>query len=153
MGLSGGNRRRSTICISGTIIIIVYAMEPDEKLCPVLIVDDDNDLCRILERIIRKVCPVHSEHNLRNAECYLAGSKPDIVLLDNNLPDGLGVRYISHILALYPDVNVVLMTSDTSSGLEEKAIHDGAVRFIAKPFRASAINDLILSICPDLRAA
>jgi DNA-binding NtrC family response regulator len=128
-------------------------MKRDVKLCPVLIVDDDNDLCRILETIIKKVCPVHIEHNLRSAGCYLTGSKPDIVLLDNNLPDGLGVKYISHILALYPDVKIVLMTADTSSGLKESAIHEGAINFIVKPFRMAAINDLILAICPDLRAA
>jgi len=128
-------------------------MEPNERPCPVLIVDDDDDLCHILETIIRTVCPVHIENNLRNAECYLEGSKPQIVLLDNNLPDGQGVKYISQILALYPDIKVILMTSDPSSGLKEQAIHDGAVRFISKPFRVAIIKDLILDFCPNLRAA
>jgi DNA-binding NtrC family response regulator len=128
-------------------------MERDERLCPVLIVDDDDDLCRMLETIVKKLCPVHVAHNLRSAECYLMESKPDLILLDNNLPDGLGVRYIRHILALYPDVKVVLMTADTSSELKERAINEGAIDFVVKPFRTTVINDLILAVRPDLRAA
>jgi len=60
---------------------------------------------------------VHVEHDLRSAACYLTGSKPDIVFLDNNLPGGLGVKYISHILSLYPDAKIILMTAELSSGL------------------------------------
>jgi DNA-binding NtrC family response regulator len=125
----------------------------DERICPVLIVDDDNDLCNILEIILKRLCPVHVEHDLRSAEFYLIQKKPDIILLDNNLPDGLGVSYIKHILQMYPDAKIVLMTADASFGLMERAIHEGAIKFVAKPFRASVINDVILSICPELRAA
>ena len=128
-------------------------MKSDDKRCPVLVVDDDNDLCEIMEAIVRKICPVHSEHDLQSAENYLARLKPEIIFLDNNLPDGSGVLFIKEILDFYPDVKIVLMTADVSMGLKEKAIDEGAVQFIAKPFRSSMINDLIFSICPDLRAA
>jgi DNA-binding NtrC family response regulator len=128
-------------------------MEHYERECPVLIVDDDGDLCRILAAILKNTCPVHIEHDLRSAESYLKRIKPLIILLDNNLPDGLGVTYIRHVLDLYPDVKVALMTADTSSGLMESAIEVGAVRFIPKPFRSATIINIILSICPELRAA
>ena len=128
-------------------------MKSDEKVCPVLVVDDDNDLCKMMEAIVRKICPVHSEHDLQSAENYLARLKPEIIFLDNNLPDGTGVLFIKAILHFYPDVKIVLMTADVSMGLKEKAIDEGAVRFIAKPFRSSMINELIFSICPNLRAA
>jgi DNA-binding NtrC family response regulator len=124
-----------------------------EKTCPVLIVDDDHDLCGILTAILRKICPVHVEHDLLGTESYLTKGKPVIILLDNNLPDGLGVKFIKHILEIYPDVKIVLMTADASSGLKERAIHEGAVKFIAKPFRAAVINDIILSVCPELQVA
>jgi DNA-binding NtrC family response regulator len=131
----------------------MLSMERNENECPVLIVDDDGDLCRILAAILRNFCPVHIEHDLGSAECYLKTARPMIVLLDNNLPDGLGISYIRHILDLYPGIKVALMTSDTSSGLMEGAIEEGAVRFIAKPFRSATIINIILSICPELRAA
>jgi len=128
-------------------------MEANRSICPVLIVDDDNDLCLILERVITDKCSVHVEHNLRNAEIYLTQLEPSIILLDNNLPDGTGVWSIKDILKDHPAVKIVLMTADDSNGLKEKAIREGAVIFIAKPFRASMINEIILSLCPELRAA
>lgn len=145
-------------CESGTYgrgIIILYtiSMKSNEMICPVLVVDDDNDLCEIMEAIVRKICPVHSEHDLQSAESYLTRRKPAIIFLDNNLPDGSGVLFIKEILDFYPDVKIVLMTADVSVGLEKKAIDQGAVRFMAKPFRSAMINELILSICPNLRAA
>jgi two-component system, OmpR family, response regulator len=128
-------------------------MKSDDLICPILIVDDDSDLCLVLAARLRNICPVHVEHNLDNTEKYLRKEKPVIILLDNNLPDGLGIRYIRHVLDLYPDVKIVLMTADTSARLNESAIYEGAIKFIAKPFRMADINELIFSICPDLRAA
>ncbi len=124
-----------------------------ENICPVLIVDDDNDLCLILERVITDKCSVHVEHNLKSAEYYLAKLEPTIILLDNDLPDGTGVRSIRHILSDHPRVKIVLMTADDSKGLQERAIQEGAVQFIAKPFQASRINEIIFSLCPELNAA
>ena len=127
--------------------------------CSVLIVDDDNDLCNILSGVIRKICPVHVEHSLKNADQYLEELNmavvvlPDIVLLDNNLPDGAGVKYIKHIHDQYPEIKVVLMTADSTEGLKEKAFLEGATYFISKPFRITSISDILLSICPGLRAA
>ncbi len=128
-------------------------MKTDKTICSVLIIDDDDDLCRILTTILQKKLPVHVEHTLKSAETYLTNVKPVIILLDNNLPDGTGVTSIKDILELYPDIKIVLMTADISEGLKEKALHEGAVSFISKPFRASYINDFIFSICPELRAA
>ncbi len=121
--------------------------------CPILIVDDDNDLCLILETRLRKICDVHVEHDLRSAENYLSKLKPQIVLLDNNLPDGTGVDSIGNMLAQYSTIKIILMTADTSAGLKERAMHEGAVSFIAKPFRMAEMSALIFSVCPGFRAA
>jgi DNA-binding NtrC family response regulator len=128
-------------------------MESNASVCDVLIVDDDNDLCRILEFVIADKCSVHVEHSLVGADHYLADRQPDIILLDNNLPDGLGVKAISHMLQIYPKVKIVLMTADDSKGLQEMAMDEGAVKFIAKPFLVEMINDVILSLLPPMRAA
>jgi DNA-binding NtrC family response regulator len=127
--------------------LIYLCMKTNE----VLVIDDDNDLCRIITAILR--CPVHVEHTLTKAEVYLVGFKPLVILLDNNLPDGKGIEFIKEILKVYPDIKIILMTSDSSEGLKEKAYDEGAVSFIAKPFKASLLNEVLGSICPDLKAA
>jgi DNA-binding NtrC family response regulator len=123
-------------------------MEPDKNICPVLIIDDDNDLCLILERIITDKYSIHVEHNLRNAESYLTKQEPSVILLDNNLPDGTGVTSIKDILKDHPGIKIVLMTADDSKGLKDQAIREGAAIFITKPFRASMINEILFSLCP-----
>jgi DNA-binding NtrC family response regulator len=128
-------------------------MESNESVCDVLIVDDDNDLCRILEIVIADRYSVHVEHSLDGADHYLADRQPDIILLDNDLPDGLGVKAIKHMLQIYPKVKIVLMTADDSKGLQDMAMDEGAAKFMAKPFRAGMINDVILSLLPSMRAA
>jgi len=153
MGHSGADVSGIRVRKRGIIILYTICMKTDEKTCPVLVVDDDNDLCEIMEAIVRKICPVHSEHDLQSAENYMKRLKPEIIFLDNNLPDGSGVLFIKAILEFYPDIKIVLMTADVSMGLEAKAIDEGAVRFMAKPFRSATINELIHTICPDLRVA
>ncbi len=133
-------------------------MKSNELMCPVLIVDDDDDLCQILQLVVSRICPVHIEHTLKDTGSYLATLRPQnglpkIILLDNNLPDGAGVSYIKYIRNFYPGIKIVMMTADTASGLREMALCEGAIRFITKPFRTSAINDVLLSICPELHAA
>jgi DNA-binding NtrC family response regulator len=133
-------------------------MKSNEVMCQVLIVDDDNDLCQLLQLVVSRLCPVHVEHTLKGAGNYLftlqgENSLPKIILLDNNLPDGAGVAYIKYIRDIYPDINVIMMTADTASGLREAAICEGAADFITKPFRVSTINNILLSICPGLHAA
>ena len=81
-----------------TLMYICYCMKSNEAMCPVLIVDDDNDLCKLLQLMVSRICPVHIEHTLKDAGSYLAATRPEIslpkiILLDNNLPDGAGVTY------------------------------------------------------------
>jgi DNA-binding NtrC family response regulator len=128
-------------------------MKIEQWNCPVLIVDDDNDLCGLIEMMVKKVCPVHVEHDLHSAGGYLSSQKPAIIFLDNSLPDGKGILFIKTILSVYPDAKIVLMTADQVAGLKEAAMGEGAVDFISKPFRASAIVEMILLICPELNAA
>lgn len=133
-------------------------MEDKDTKCPILLVEDDDDLCKILVTVLTRICPVHVEHSLECARSYLAKlderfSFPAIILLDNNLPDGNGVDYIGPLHSLYPAAKLVLMTADSAQGLEEKAILQGASYFMTKPFRTSSLSKFILSICPELRAA
>ena len=122
-----------------------------KKICPILIVDDDEDLCHILEAVITKKCSVHCEHTLTTATEYLNQGTPEIIFLDNNLPDGLGVTAIAPMLLEHPGMKIVFMTAQADDGIREKALAQGASRFIAKPFKGATINQIITSLRPDLQ--
>jgi DNA-binding NtrC family response regulator len=128
-------------------------METNKRACTVMIVEDDMDLCRLLERIVAKRCNVFVDHSIKDAESHLDTIMPDIVLLDNNLPDGLGIGTIAEIREVCPEAKVVLMTADVSQGLREEAIRLGAYSFIAKPFPMARIREIISTLFPEDRAA
>jgi DNA-binding NtrC family response regulator len=119
----------------------------------VLIVEDDMDLCHILEHLVVKRCKVFVDHTIKDAKSHLLAIMPDIVLLDNNLPDGLGISTIATIHELCPGAKIILMTADTTKGLQEEAIRLGAYNFIAKPFNLAQIKEIISTLFPENRAA
>lgn len=128
-------------------------MKQEDKKCDVLIVDDDRDLCLILRLGLQADCSVHCEHSLAEAAAWLAKHQPSLVLLDNSLPDGSGVEFIQKMMDAVPDIKVVMMTADPSAAVRPLALLRGASGFLAKPFKVSAMRDIVFSIFPGLSAA
>jgi DNA-binding NtrC family response regulator len=73
--------------------------------------------------------------------------------LDNSLPDGKGVEFIQKMKDAVPDLKVVMMTADPSVTVRPLALQRGASGFIAKPFKVSAMREIVCSIFPGLSAA
>lgn len=128
-------------------------MERNERACTIMIVEDDLDLCRLLVQTVDKRCIVFVDHSIKDAESHLIAINPDIVLLDNNLPDGLGIGTIAEFHEVCPGAKIVLMTADVSQGLREEAIRLGASSFIAKPFSMKRITEVISTLFPGNLAA
>lgn len=100
----------------------------------VLIVEDEGDMC-LLMNIILNDEQMELEHvkSLSGAAAYLQQEKPDIVLLDNKLPDGFGVDFLSVIKKVSPSSRIIMVTGfDPSAG--DVAIENGADEFLTKPF-------------------
>ena len=69
-----------------------------EKLYTTLIVEDDMDICYLVSGILKQKKLVSSYVNsLSDAVKSLEKNIPDILILDNHLPDGLGVEFISYL--------------------------------------------------------
>ena len=71
--------------------------------------------------------------SLAAAKEYLDSEKPSVVILDNKLPDGMGVDFISFIKQNYPDVKIV-MISGYAAAAKNIALNNGADKFLEKPF-------------------
>ena len=109
-----------------------------------MIIDDDDDLTYLLENILKtRKMNVLSVHSLHDAEDCLAHSKPNVIFLDNSFPDGIGVNFISSIKSTGNDIQIIMMTSDPSSWVREKAMEEGAHYFLEKPFSTTTINDVL----------
>ncbi|KPM48290.1 response regulator [Jiulongibacter sediminis] len=108
----------------------------------VLIIDDEEDICILLQRYLSKnSMDVSYENTLTDGLTAIKRTKPDVVLLDNNLPDGLGINHINSIKTQFPEIKVYMISAYSS--LQNEATQNGADRFIPKPFELSTIVNLI----------
>ncbi|MBE7173716.1 MAG: sigma-54-dependent Fis family transcriptional regulator [Williamsia sp.] len=99
----------------------------------ILIVDDEEQLRKLLKRIISlEGYEVVEAASLRAASDLLNSKPVDIVLCDVKLPDGNGVEYTGTIKEKYPAIEVVLLTAYGNIPDGVLAIKNGAFDYIVK---------------------
>ena len=81
------------------------------KPIEVLIVEDEEDICYLLSGILRKK-NLHTSYvtSLSAAKRTLSEQNPDILFIDNHLPDGFGMDFISTIRHDHPDIKIIMIT-------------------------------------------
>jgi two-component system response regulator NreC len=62
----------------------------------------------------------------------VADLSPDVLVLDVNLPDGLGVEAVAGIREDHPGTQIVLLTMERDIGLARRALDDGALGYLFK---------------------
>ena len=78
----------------------------------VLIIDDEIDLCHLLkEYFVRKNYKVAVSHTLGEGGAMLSASQPDVLFLDNNLPDGTGWNIAPRLATDHPGMYIVLISA------------------------------------------
>ena len=83
----------------------------------VLMIDDEIDYCRLLEIFFKKKnYDVLLAFNLTEGLQLIGNSKPDILLLDNNLPDGKGWTYVESIVEKNPHLKIYLVSAYHQKG-------------------------------------
>jgi DNA-binding NarL/FixJ family response regulator len=80
---------------------------------------------------------------VREAVAMALELKPDLVLLDLNLPDGSGLDVIKSILSRRPETKIVILTVHETEDLLLAAIRDGAIGYIVKN---TPVSELLLSL-------
>lgn len=116
----------------------------------VLIIDDEIDICYLLGSILRtKKLQVSYVNSLSEATVFLKKKQPEIIFLDNHLPDGLGIDYIKQLKETNPGIKVVMITAFDNFSERSKAFNNGADTFIAKPFTKDIISQTVdkLLVC------
>ncbi|WP_301923549.1 response regulator [Ferruginibacter sp.] len=114
---------------------------PESQHLEVLIIDDETDICYLLGSLLRKK-QIQSKfvNTLKDAANILELNEPEIIFLDNHLPDGLGVNFISYIKRFHPLSKIVMITAHDNLADKQKAIKEGVDYFIGKPFSKETVN-------------
>jgi len=108
------------------------------------IIDDETDICFLLSNVLRqKGILSECAFNLKDATSALKGKSPEIIFLDNHLPDGLGLNFIKQIKTEHPLSKIVMVTAHDMAADKEKAMEQGADYFMGKPFSREMINKVV----------
>ena len=113
------------------------------KAKKVLIIEDEGDMCLLLNIMLDgKDMDVDHVKTLASAEEYLQKEQPTVVIIDNRLPDGFGIDYISTIKKNYPNIKIIAI-SGVDGAAKDVALENGASVFLEKPFTKSQIFNAI----------
>ncbi|HPH83905.1 MAG TPA: response regulator [Ferruginibacter sp.] len=105
-----------------------------------LIIDDETDICYLLSALLKhKNLESAYVNNLADATQMLKNYAPEIIFLDNHLPDGLGMNFIEYIRKFYPTVKIIMITAHDTAADKHRALKEGADFFIGKPFTRDLI--------------
>ena len=102
----------------------------------ILIVEDNADLLKVLQLLLKDSYETIPAMKGRQAVDIAAAERPDLILLDIVLPDMNGLE-IARLMRQHPDTQsmpILAMTAKVSRIDEEDCILSGCDDFIAKPF-------------------
>ena len=109
----------------------------------VVIIDDEVDLCHLLNAYLSELnYDVHLAHTLQDGVSLLDSVKPDVVFIDNNLPDGLGWEYLPLLKRQYPSCKINLISAYHSSSNKLQA-DEPNINVLEKPLRLNALKQYL----------
>lgn len=114
----------------------------------ILIVDDSRTSRKILRGILESEGHVVVDEAKNGEEGYQLYEKykPDLVTMDITMPVMSGVESLKKIKADYPDAKVVMVSAAGQQHNMLEAVQNGASEFIAKPFDAETIKNVIQNV-------
>jgi two-component system, OmpR family, response regulator len=105
----------------------------------VLLIEDEGEMCLLLNLILdHEGLEIEHVQTLAAAEAYLERKLPALILLDNRLPDGFGLDYLSYLKKKYPWIKVIVI-SGVDAAAADVALELGADAFLNKPFTKAAL--------------
>lgn len=120
----------------------------------ILIVDDDDNVIRILEKIIKDKelgQIIGKVNDGMSALEDLKILKPDIMLVDLLMPGMDGISLIKEAKILYSDIQYIMISQVSSKDMISKAYETGIEYYISKPINAIEVETVIKKVQEKLQ--
>ncbi len=111
-----------------------------------IVIAEDNDMMRsILRGLLRgeHYEVVGEARNGQQAIDIVDRMKPNIVFMDVVMPEKNGIEALCEIKTAHPEIEVVMITSNSDPETVQESIQNGASGYIIKPFNAARIFDTL----------
>lgn len=109
----------------------------------ILVVDDDKTNLALAQKILAPQYRIAASNSGTAALKYLEHNRPDLILLDINMPDMDGFAVMEELRKKEEteSIPVIFLTADNLAETEIRCFQLGAMDFVAKPF----VPDILLS--------
>lgn len=116
----------------------------------VLIVEDDKDIAALHAHFIQKderFQVVGIAASIEKAREMSSVAHVDLLIVDNYLPDGLGVELVRELLLLPKRSECILVTAANDVETVQKALRYGALDYLVKPLDYSRLKQSLDKFC------
>lgn len=107
-------------------------------MAPIFVVDDEPVNLKLIQRILELdgFCNIHCIHDSRQVVELYRQARPELILLDINMPHLDGFDVLEELKRLPNNVMppVVFLTAQSAAEFRVKAFDNGVLDFISKPF-------------------
>lgn len=108
----------------------------------ILIADDSEQIQEVLSRILAGY-DIISARDGNSALNLVTSEKPDVLLLDVDMPGLNGIEVLEKVMAMPRKPLVIMLTVDASIETVSKAMGIGVFSYIAKPFQTEVVLDQV----------
>lgn len=110
----------------------------------VIVVDDDEDTVRLFSEFLEEnnIKVIGNGFDGISAVKLFKETKPDVVLIDLNMPNGSGFYAIKKIHEINPNAHIIAVSADGSFATEEK-LEKLQIPLIQKPFKMDQVISMI----------
>jgi len=123
-----------------TLFFLLYVGMPKS----VIVIDDDEDTVRLFSEFLEEndINVVGNGFDGVTAVKLFNKTKPDVVLIDLNMPNGSGFYAIKKIQEIDPKAKIIAVSADGSYSVEEK-LEKLHIPLIQKPFKMEQVISII----------
>ncbi|MEI7899832.1 MAG: response regulator transcription factor [bacterium] len=115
----------------------------------IALVEDNTQFRQVLETYLNRapgfVC-VSAYADPRVALCHLAQDKPDVVLMDLQLPGMTGIECVKELRQIAPEIRVIMLTVFEQDEQVFQALQAGAYGYLVKRTPPAKILEAILEV-------
>lgn len=111
-----------------------------------LIVDDEPLILEVLSEHFKADYDVETALNGADALGAIVRARPDVVMLDINMPRMNGVEVLKDIKQIDDSIAVIMVTANEQVAMAAEALRSGAFGYVPKPFDFRYLNHMLATI-------
>jgi DNA-binding NtrC family response regulator len=115
-----------------------------------LIVDDEPLILEVLSEHFSPEYVVDTALNGADALGAILRARPDVVMLDINMPRMNGVEVLKDIKQIDDSIAVIMVTANEQVAMAAEALRNGAFGYVPKPFDFRYLDHMLAAILDRL---